>query len=88
MGLPTAFHFWKALWLGKTLGLTDYRLAYSLAVLVPAICLDWAQSKGADEVFFLQQKWGVQAVLLATVIILILIVTDLGPGQPFIYQGF
>lgn len=88
MSLSSTLNFWQQLWFGNLFGLVDNRLVYSLAALIPAVSLDWVQFKKADEVFFLQQRWVVQALWLATVITLILIVTDSGAGQPFIYQGF
>lgn len=88
MRIPEALNFWKELVTGNFFGLSDTGLLFSLAVLIPAIWLDWAQYKKSDETFFLHQNQVVQAALLATVIVLVLVATSTGPGQPFVYQGF
>lgn len=88
MGIQPALNFWKQLWHGNAIGLMDYKLIYSLFILIPAIYFDWIQSQRGDEFFLLQRGEIVQALLIATLIFLILIVTNSGPGQPFIYQGF
>jgi alginate O-acetyltransferase complex protein AlgI len=88
MRIPNALALWQQLLVGNLFGTIDHRLIFSLAVLVPAILLDWAQYNKAEEMFFLHQKQAVQATMLATVLVLILVVTTSGAGQPFIYQGF
>lgn len=71
---------WQQLVTGDLFGLRDYRLLLSLAILIPALWLDWAQYHHADEMFVLRQNQVVQAALLATVIVLILVVTNSGAG--------
>jgi alginate O-acetyltransferase complex protein AlgI len=88
MRVPQVVEFWKQVLLGKLFGLQDYKLVYSLVVLIPSLCLDYAQYKEADEAFVLRLSPVLQSTLLATIILLLLIVTVSGPGQPFVYQGF
>jgi D-alanyl-lipoteichoic acid acyltransferase DltB (MBOAT superfamily) len=88
MRIPNALALWQQLLVGNLFGTMDHSLMFSLVVLIPAIWLDWAQYNKAEEMFFLHQKQFVQATILATVLVLILVVTTSGAGQPFIYQGF
>jgi len=88
MRIPNAVHFWQQLFAGNLFGMRDSQLLFPLTVLIPAIWLDWIQYDKAEEVFFLRQKQVVQAALLATAIVLILVVTSSGAGQPFVYQAF
>jgi D-alanyl-lipoteichoic acid acyltransferase DltB (MBOAT superfamily) len=88
MRIPNALALWQQLLVGNLFGTVDHSLMFSLVVLIPAIWLDWAQYNKAEEMFFLHQKQFVQATILATVLVLILVVTTSGAGQPFIYQGF
>lgn len=88
MRIPNALGLWQQLLIGNVFGMMDYRLLFPLALLIPALWLDWVQYNKAEETFFLNQKHVPQAALLATVIILILVVTSSGAGQPFVYQGF
>jgi alginate O-acetyltransferase complex protein AlgI len=88
MRIPNAVDFWQQLFIGNLFGMKDSRLLFPLTVLIPAIWLDWIQYDKAEETFFLHQKQVVQAALLATAIILILVVTSSGAGRPFVYQGF
>lgn len=88
MRIPQALGLWQQLLVGNLFGLRDYGLLFPLAVLIPAIWLDWTQYNKAEEIFFWHQKQVIQAALLATVIVLILVVTSSGAGQPFVYQGF
>jgi D-alanyl-lipoteichoic acid acyltransferase DltB (MBOAT superfamily) len=86
--LPTALGLWNQLLVGNLFGFRDQGLILPLVVLTLALWLDWAQYNKAEEIFFLRQRQSVQATMLATLILLILIVTSSGVGQPFIYQGF
>jgi D-alanyl-lipoteichoic acid acyltransferase DltB (MBOAT superfamily) len=88
MRVPNALGLWQQLLTGNFYGPFDSRLIFSLLILIPAIWLDWTQYDKAEELYFLQQKQVAQAFILATVITLILIVTNSGTGQPFVYQGF
>lgn len=88
MRLPTALGLWNQLLVGNIFGFRDQGLILPLVVLALALWLDWAQYNKAEEIFFLRQKQFVQATMLATVILLILVVTSSGAGQPFVYQGF
>jgi D-alanyl-lipoteichoic acid acyltransferase DltB (MBOAT superfamily) len=88
MGVPSALTIWRQLWISNPIGFIDYRLVFSFVLLIPAICLDWAESQRADDLFLLQGNDIVRSVLFATMIILILVITDSGSGQPFVYQGF
>ena len=88
MRIPFALNFWQQLFIGNLFGLRDYTLLFSLAILLPAILLDWAQYNKADESFFLEQKPLTQAFLIATVIMVIFLTTMSNTGQPFVYQGF
>jgi alginate O-acetyltransferase complex protein AlgI len=88
MRIPDALALWQQLLVGNLFGIVDHRLIFSLVILIPAIWLDWAHYYKGEEMFFLHQKQVVQASMLATVIILILVVTSSGAGQPFVYQGF
>lgn len=88
MRIPNAVDIWQQLWVGDFFSLQSNRLIFPLIILIPAIWLDWAQYNKAEETFFLHQRQVVQAAMLATVIIFILVVTSSGAGQPFVYQGF
>lgn len=88
MRVSFALDFWRELFVGNLFGLRNYHLVFSLALLIPAVLLDLAQFNKADEFYFLQQKQLTQAFLLATVIMLLFLVTSTGTGQPFVYQGF
>jgi len=88
MRLPTALGLWNQLLVGNIFGFRDQGLILPLVVLALALWLDWAQYNKAEEIFFLRQKQFVQATMLATVILLVLVVTSSGAGQPFVYQGF
>lgn len=88
MRIPNALEFWKELLVGNFFGQVDPQLLFAMLVLTLALLLDWAQYNKADEAFFLRRPQIVQAAMLATVIVLILVVTSAGTGQPFVYQGF
>ncbi|HAW50709.1 MAG TPA: hypothetical protein DCX54_00030, partial [Flavobacteriales bacterium] len=88
MRVPFALDFWRELFFGNLVGLRDYRLLFSLALIIPAIGLDWVPYNKSYDFFFLRQKQLTQAFLLATVIMLIFLTTISGTGQPFVYQGF
>ena len=88
MRIPFALNFWQQLLVGNLFGMRDYRILFSLALLLPAIWLDWIQYNKADESFFLEQKPITQAFMLATVVMLLILITSLNAGQPFVYQGF
>ena len=88
MRIPNAADLWRQLWVGDFFSPQGNRLIFPLVMLIPAIWLDWAQYNKAEETFFLQQRQVVQAAMLSTVIIFILVVTSAGAGQPFVYQGF
>jgi alginate O-acetyltransferase complex protein AlgI len=88
MRLSSALKFGQHFLIGRMWGTENEWLIYSLAVLIPAIWLDWAQYNKAEEKFFLQHKPVLQGAMLATMIVLILVVTSSGEGQPFVYQGF
>lgn len=88
MRIPNTLNLWQQLWVGEFFSLNDNRLIFPLVMLIPSVWLDWAQHNKLEETFFLRQNYVVQAAMLATVIIFILVVTSSGAGQPFIYQGF
>jgi alginate O-acetyltransferase complex protein AlgI len=88
MRIPNAVGLWKQLLVGNVFGFRDQGLIFPLMVLIPAIWLDWAQYNKPEEIFFLRQPQFIQATMLATAILLILVVTSSGTGQPFVYQGF
>jgi D-alanyl-lipoteichoic acid acyltransferase DltB (MBOAT superfamily) len=87
LGLDSAVRFWNALLTTRVIGVADTRIVYAMFVLLLAVGLDWVQTRKTSEIFFLQYRSIVQAALLATVIVLLLIVSA-AEGQPFIYQGF
>jgi D-alanyl-lipoteichoic acid acyltransferase DltB (MBOAT superfamily) len=88
MRIPNAFDFWQQLLVGNLYGMRDSRLIFPLAVLIPALWLDWAKYDTEEQMFILHRNRTVQAAILAAVIGLILVVTSSGAGQPFVYQGF
>lgn len=86
--IPNALTFWQQLLVGPIFGLKDYGLIFPMVVLVLALWLDWAQYNKPEEIYFLQQRQLVQATMVATVIVFVLVVTSSGASQPFVYQGF
>lgn len=87
--LPETVAFWRALlsnW--SNVALRYRRLALMIPYLVPMVLFDWFQYRAEDEFVVLRWPRLVQAGLLAVAMFLILIVTQSGAGEPFVYQGF
>jgi hypothetical protein len=63
-----------------------FPLLQGTGLLVPALLLDWVQYK--DELAFLKWPRWLQAVLLALVGILFLLLSLSDTAVPFVYQGF
>ncbi|MBI5957239.1 MAG: MBOAT family protein [Chloroflexi bacterium] len=57
-------------------------------LLVPALWLDWVQTRRDDELIFLRWPQLAQATLLALAILAILVATTVDTSPPFVYQGF
>jgi len=57
-------------------------------VILPALWLDWRQEKRQEELFFLQWRPWLQAVLLAVILAALLLVSRADQQVPFVYQGF
>ena len=57
-------------------------------LLIPALLLDWKQSRSKDETFF--TKWPVwgKALFLAVLTLVLILLSFAGTGAPFIYVGF
>ena len=57
-------------------------------LLIPALLLDWKQSRSKDETFF--TKWPVwrKALFLAALMLVLVLLSFAGTGAPFVYQGF
>ncbi|MBD3307295.1 hypothetical protein GF339_12715 [candidate division KSB3 bacterium] len=83
--ISTAINFWQRLLHWNTLAWPNVRI---LLVLVPGIWLDWVQYRNKNELIFLTWPRTVQASLLALAALAVLLFSRVGPGEPFIYQGF
>jgi hypothetical protein len=87
-GLPQALEFWAALLNWSSFAIRYRRLFLAVPLLGLAVALDWAQYRTKDEFVFLRWPRLAQATCLATTMFFILIVTESGSGEPFVYQGF
>jgi alginate O-acetyltransferase complex protein AlgI len=88
MELPVALDFWRGMlnWTYKVIRFRRMLVLIPLSALV--ISLDWFQSRYKDEAVFLRWPRLAQAALLAGSIFVILILSQIDYGEPFVYQGF
>ena len=57
-------------------------------LLIPALLLDWRQSRHKDEIFFTQWPvWG-KALFLAVLTLVLVLLSFAETRAPFVYQGF
>jgi len=75
----------KGFWSWPAFHIPDPRV---FLVILPALWLDWRQEKGQEELFFLQWRPWMQAVLLAVILTALLLVSGADQQVPFVYQGF
>ena len=87
-GLPQALEFWAALLNWSSFAIRYRRLFLVAPLLGLVVALDWVQYRSQDEFIFLRWPRLAQATCLATTILLLIIVTESGSGEPFVYQGF
>jgi D-alanyl-lipoteichoic acid acyltransferase DltB (MBOAT superfamily) len=87
-GLPQALEFWTALLNWSSFAIRYRRLFLVAPLLGLAVALDVAQYYSQDEFVFLRWPRLAQATCLATTMFFLLIVTESGSGEPFVYQGF
>jgi D-alanyl-lipoteichoic acid acyltransferase DltB (MBOAT superfamily) len=98
-GMPTVFIWIKQLfWFirEKLAGTVPWNNWYGFSfidsrvflLLIPALLLDWKQSRHKDETFF--SKWPVwgKALFLAFLILVLVLISFADTGAPFIYMGF
>jgi D-alanyl-lipoteichoic acid acyltransferase DltB (MBOAT superfamily) len=86
--MPMAIEFWKQLLSFGEFSLHYRRLFFAAGYVLASVALDIAQRYYRDEVVFLRWPRLVQAALLATVVFLLLIVSQGDNVEPFVYQGF
>ncbi len=86
--LPAALGFWGQLFTWGPVALKYRRIFLIMPFLVGVIAFDWLDFRRQDELFFTRWPRPVRAAAMAVVILLVLILTQEGPGSPFIYQGF
>jgi D-alanyl-lipoteichoic acid acyltransferase DltB (MBOAT superfamily) len=77
-GSSAIANWWK-------LGVPDPRV---FLVLIPAIALDWAQSRGKDETFMVKWPAWKKGLLLAGLGLVFMLLSLAETGAPFIYQGY
>ncbi|MCL4871408.1 MAG: hypothetical protein KJ063_20810 [Anaerolineae bacterium] len=87
--LPEALTFWRQLFLAwGDFGLRYRRILFLLPYLLIVVVLDWLQYRAQDDLVFRRWPRPVQAVLLAVVLFLLLVMSQGDSGEPFVYQGF
>jgi uncharacterized membrane protein len=83
-----AIEFWKQLLSFGEFSPHYRRLFFVAGYVLASVALDIVQRYYRDEVVFLRWPRLVQAALLATVVFLLLIVSQGDNVEPFVYQGF
>jgi len=86
--MPVAIQFWQQLLSFGSSGLRYRRIVFAAAYVFVAVALDLMQRRYQDEVIFLRWPRLAQAVALATVIFLVMIISSDTVSEPFVYQGF
>ncbi len=86
--LSAAMAYWRGMldWTSQVMRYRRILIFLPLAVFV--MVFDWIQRSSNDEAFLLRWPRLAQASMLASSIFLILLLTSIGEGEPFVYQGF
>lgn len=88
MELPIALNYWQGM-LDWTFPVIRFRRILYAAFLIGAVlALDWIQRRSEDEVVFLYWPRPVQALLLATCLFLLIVISRVNYQEPFVYLGF
>jgi alginate O-acetyltransferase complex protein AlgI len=66
-------------------GIPDIRV---FVIFVPALLLDWQQSRRKDETFFTSWPVWASALFLAVLALVLVLLSFAETGAPFVYQGF
>lgn len=86
--LPAAFDFWGALLNWSSFDIRYRRFFVALPILFVSLIMDYLQYHGQDEFTYLKWSSLAKAVSLATILMLIFIVTGGDFEHPFIYEAF
>lgn len=86
--LPVAFDVWGALLNWSSFDIRYRRLFVALPILFVSLTMDYLQYHGEDEFIYLKWSSLAKALSMATILMLIFIVTGGDFEQPFVYQAF
>ena len=86
--LPVAFDVWGALLNWSSFDIRYRRLFVVLPILFVSLTMDYLQYQAEDEFIYLKWSSLAKAVSMATILMLIFIVTGGDFEQPFMYQAF
>ena len=87
-GLPEAFDLWGALFNWSELSIRYRRLFLVVPILLGSLLIDILQYREQNEFIFLKWSPLIRAACIATILLLVFIVTGRDFEQPFIYQAF